>query len=223
MKNSLFMILAVSALSGFIPLKADDVVIYRRSVNLTGTEAVEQTSPTVTGLAPFTGRLTEVQYEIIDLTNQQHVVVEVYSVDPVTGAKGYVKNATASGLGYSVMAGHPAGTTVWFNGKVFREETSGDQTSTLSELYEEFGRAAPTRVGTKTLVVPTTITVARDGMDQYSNASESRRGSVTLGGSGSARLDVRLSASLDPAGDLDAAVTAVTTLLQGQGFVDLEP
>jgi hypothetical protein len=223
MKNRLCLALAALALSSAISAKADDIVIYRRSVNLSGTETVEQTAPNVVGLAPFTGRLTEVQYEIIDLTNQQHVIIEVYTVDPLTGAKGYLRNAVAAGLGYSVLAGHPAGTSVWFNGKVFREETSGEQTSTLIELYEEFGRAAPTRVGTKTLVVPTTITVARDGMDQYSNSAESRRGSVTLAGTGSARLDTRLSASLDPAGDLNAAVTAVTTLLQGQGFVDLEP
>ena len=223
MKNKFYSILAVCAVASFADTKADDIVIYRRTVNLSGTETVEQTAPNIVGLAPFNGRLTEVQYEIIDLTNQQNVIIEVYSVDPLSGGKGYVKNAVAPGLGYSVMAGHPAGTAVWFNGKIYREETSGEQTSTLIELYEEFGRAAPTKVGTKTLVVPTTITVVRDGMDQYSNSSENRRGSVTLAGGGSARLETRLSASLNPAGDLEAAVTAVTNLLEGQGFVDLEP
>jgi hypothetical protein len=221
MKKTLFTLLAISALCSAV--RADDIVIFRRTLALSGTEVAETTAPNVTPLRPFTGRVTETQYEIIDLTNNAHVTVEVYAVDPLSGARGYLKNPVASGLGYSVMQGHPAGTQVWFNGRVFSEETAGVQTSTLLEIFEEVGRAAPTRVGTKTLVVPTRITIVSNGMDQYSNSEENLRASVVLAGRGTAVLDTRLSASLAADGDLDAAVLAVTTLLAGQGFVELDP
>jgi hypothetical protein len=202
---------------------ADDIVIYRRSVNLTGTEIAESTAPAVTGLRPFTGRLTEVQYEIIDLTNDTHVVIEVYAVDPITKVKGYIKNPEAPGRGYSVMRSHPAGTEVWFNGRVFKEETAEeDQVSTLLEVYEELGKAAPTRLGTKTLTVPTRIAVVRDGIDQFSNSIENLRGSVSLGGGGAAVLDRRLSSGLAASGVLEDAVQVVTALLISQGFAEIE-
>lgn len=222
MKTYLLSLLATTLVCS--SLVADDIVIYRRTVQLTGTEAAESTAPTVVGLRPFNGRLTEVQYEIIDLTNKAHVVIEVYAVDPVTGAKGYVKNPEATGLGYSVMQSHPVGTEVWFNGRVFAEEAAeDDQISTLLEVYEEVGRAAPTRLGSKVLTVPARITVVRDGIDQYSNAEENLRASVALGGRGVAVLDKRLSSGLAAAGVLDDAVQVVTTLLGNQGFIELEP
>jgi len=203
---------------------ADDIVIYRRTVNLTGTEIAESTAPAVAGLKPFSGRLTEVQYEIIDLTNDAHVVIEVYSVDPITGAKGYVKNPEAAGRGYSVMKSHPVGTEVWFNGRVYAEETAeDDQVSTLLEVYEEVGKAAATKLGSKILTVPARITVVRDGIDQYSNSVENLRGSVSLGGKGTAVLDKKLSSGLAADGVLDDAVSVVTTLLGNQGFVELDP
>lgn len=203
---------------------SDDIVIYRRTVNLTGTEIAESTSPTVVGLKPFNGKLTEVQYEIIDLTNDAHVVIEVYSLDPITGVKGFVKNPEAAGRGYSVLKSHPAGTEVWFNGRVFAEATSeDDQISTLLEVYEEVGKAAPTKVGAKTLTVPARIAVVRDGIDQYSNAIENLKGSVSLGGKGTAVLDTKLSGGLAANGVLDDAVAVVTALLGGQGFIELEP
>lgn len=221
MKFSILPILLAALLPSM--LKADDIVIYRRSVNLSGTETAETTAPNVTGLKPVSGRVTEVQYEVIDLTNQQHSVIEVYAVDPQTRGKGYVNNGVAAGLGYSVIAGWPAGTQTWFNGKVFSEESAGVQTSTLHEIYEEFGKAAPTKIGTKTLVVPARITVVRDGIDQFWNTESNVRGSQTLLGSGSSVLDRKLSAALAPDGDLAAAIQSVIALLEGQGFVNLEP
>jgi hypothetical protein len=204
-------------------LTADDIVIYKRTVSLSGVETAESTSPNVVGLKPITGKVTEVQYEVIDLTNNQHAIIEVYAVDPFTGAKGYVNNPAQAGLGYQVLAGLPTGTQTWLNGKVYSEETAGVQTSTLHEIYEEIGKAAPTKIGTKTLTVPTKITVVRDGIDQFSNSDESVRGSVSLAGSGTVVLDKKLSAALVPTGDFAAAVLSVTTLLEGQGFVNLEP
>lgn len=222
MKTSLFSFLAASLVCSSVV--ADDIVIYRRTITLTGTEIAESTAPTVVGLKPFTGRVTEVQYEIIDLTNDAHVVIEVYAVDPLSGAKGYVRNDEAAGRGYSVMKSHPAGTEVWFNGRVFAEETADDgQVSTLLEVYEEVGKAAPTRLGAKTLTVPARITVVRDGIDQYSNSVENLRASVALGGKGTAVLDKKLSSGLTPDGVLADAVEVVTTLLGNQGFIDLEP
>ncbi len=204
-------------------LKADDIVIFKRTIKLSGVETAEKTAPSVVGLRPVTGRLTEVQYEVIDLTNNQHAIIEVYAVDPFTGAKGYIDNPVASGLGYEVLEGFPAGTQTWVNGKVYSEETAGVQTSTLHEIYEEIGKAAPTKIGTKTLTVPARITVIRDGIDQFTNSDESLRGSTSLTGSGTAVLDRKLSANLSPAGTLLDAILIVTTLLEGQGFVDLEP
>lgn len=204
-------------------LKADDIVIFKRTLKLSGVETAEKTAPSVVGLKPVTGRLTEVQYEVIDLTNNQHAIIEVYAVDPFTGTKGYVENPVASGLGYEVLEGFPAGTQTWLNGKVFNEETAGTQTSTLHEIYEEIGKAAPTKIGTKTLTVPARITVIRDGIDQFTNADESLRGSTSLTGSGTSVLDKKLSGNLSPTGTLLDAILIVTTLLEGQGFVDLEP
>jgi hypothetical protein len=221
MKLSFFPVLLALAFSA--ASKADDVVIFKRTLKLSGVEAAEKTAPSVVGLNAVTGRLTEVQYEVIDLTNNQHAIIEVYAVDPFTGAKGYINNTVASGLGYEVLEGFPAGTQTWVNGKVFSEETSGAQTSTLHEIYEEIGKAAPTKIGTKTLTVPARITVVSAGIDQFTNSDESLRGSVMLTGTGTSVLEKKLSSNLSPTGTLADAILIVTTLLEGQGFVDLEP
>ena len=221
MKISILPLLLAVSLPGM--LKADDIVIFRRSVALSGVENAESTAPTVTGLRAVTGKVTEVQYEVIDLTNNQHNIIEVYAVDPLTGGKGYVNTGVASGLGYSVIAGYPAGTQSWFNGRVFSEETAGVQTSTLHEIYEEFGKAAPTKIGTKTLVVPARITIVRSGIDQFQNSESNVRGSQTLAGAGTSTLDKKLSGALAPDGDLAAAVQSVITLLESQKHVNLEP
>jgi hypothetical protein len=129
---------------------APQVAIFKRLETITTKNESEQTTPPA-GQAVLNTKFTEESWEILDLTGNQHVIVQVYPT-----LRKFVINSASSGIIYNTMRQKLPGTFLWFRseGESTQAEFLNPNTSNTELGYDYFPDA-------------TTTTPAGDGVADY--------------------------------------------------------
>jgi hypothetical protein len=218
---------------------AGDIAVFVRTSKQAQTVTQETTIPgPPTGQKPFKLTITEQTYEIIDLTTNQHLLIEVYEPShPDFDVKTYFVGLPQPGTLYSRMPIKPAGNFLWFRvaGESSEialdldgEDSIDDYFGTGHLLADEQGKAGKVIFGSKTLYLPRTISVVEDVCEQFTSTfgggANQETGAVVQKITGKSALNTSLTTQANAApsendNNLVNATALVVAFLQSKGYI----
>lgn len=215
---------------------ADDIAVFVRTSRLAQVFDQETTLPgPAAGQRTFGSTITEQTYEIIDLTTNQHVLIEVYEPShPDFTVKTFFLGTPQPGTFYSQIPIRPAGNFLWYRVNAESVEFAVDQDGedsiedffgTVHLVADEQGRAGKIKVAGKDMFLPRTIAIIEDIIEQstatFDGGLQQETGVVARKVTGRSALNPALTgqANTPPNDNLTAATNLVVAFLQGRGYI----